>query len=278
MGKPVDTRLSNSQKKSITRTDLILYSAALISIAAGYSITLFPEDKIMQLTAEDGFYENTGAIFFLLTAAIFLFGFLRSKEQDYFLFHNVSKNYSMLTLSIMFFIIFGEEISWGQRILNFDPGNFFMSNNMQRETNIHNLRIFHALDEDQSKKEWWQYFSLNRLFRLFWLIWCIVIPIAEKMSPRIPGLRKAAGIPFVSISFGSMFLVNYAMLKILETSVSTMTEVVEIEECITAVLFFLLALKLVTEKTNDQLPLTAKASTPVLSENFNRERAKPRSD
>ena len=168
MESTVKTRESNSLTNSFTGTDLIIFSAALASMAAGYSVTLFSENKIMDLTAEDGFFENTGAFFFLMTAAIFFLGFLRSKEENHFLFKTVSKNYSMLTLSIMFFIIFGEEISWGQRILNVDPGNFFMSNNMQRETNIHNLRIFHALDEHQSKKEWWQYFSLNRLFRLFW--------------------------------------------------------------------------------------------------------------
>jgi hypothetical protein len=269
-------RQSSYLNKVFPRKNIIWFSAGLFSIAAGYSVALLPKHRIMQLTAEDGVYENTGAFFFLLTAVLFFSGFLKSKEENRFLFQNVRKNYSMLTLAVMFFIIFGEEISWGQRILNFGSGNFFITNNMQQETNIHNLQIFHALDENEVKKEWWQYFSLNKLFRFFWLIWCIIIPVAEKLSPQIRVFRQAAGIPAVSFSFGFLFLINYSVLKILETKVSSMTEVVEIEECITAILFFILAFRLVTEKRNDHFPDAAKERSSILSENAYGERAKPR--
>ncbi len=35
----------------------------------------------------------------------------------------------------------GEEISWGQRILNIESSEFFMKHNVQREINIHNLIV-----------------------------------------------------------------------------------------------------------------------------------------
>jgi hypothetical protein len=39
------------------------------------------------------------------------------------------------------FFGFGEEISWGQRIFSIQSGEFFTNNNMQAETNLHNLEI-----------------------------------------------------------------------------------------------------------------------------------------
>lgn len=256
----------NNFKGGLNKDQIILIAAFLL-ITAGYSSTILPEEKIQKLTNEDGLYENIGAGFFLMTSVVFFMGFLKSVSGSHFLFHRAKKNYSLLILAAMFLVIFGEEISWGQRIFGYRSGNFFISNNMQLETNIHNLKIFHALDERHSKKEWWQYLSLNRLFRLFWIIWCVVIPVLEKVKPRVQDIRQQAGIPAVPVMFGFLFLINYSILKILENNLSSMTEVVEIEECITAVLFFLLACRLVWLERNNDLIDAAKAHPANLSEN-----------
>jgi hypothetical protein len=264
--KPKPSSLMRFNRK-IRNGDIIMITAAFFFIAAGYSTAMLTEEKIMKLTSEDGLFENIGAGFFLITSIMFFSGFIKSTAGSFFLFRRFSRNYTFLLLALMFFIIFGEEISWGQRILSYNPGNFFMSNNMQMETNIHNLKIFHALDENQTRKEWWEYFSLSRLFRLFWFIWCITLPVLEKITPRITSIRQSAGIPAVPVSFGLLFLINYSVLKILENNMSRMTEVVEIEECITAVLFFLLAYRLVSVNRYDHLPDVAKEHLSILPEN-----------
>jgi hypothetical protein len=46
-----------------------------------------------------------------------------------------------ITVALGLFFGFGEEISWGQRIFNIIPGDFFMKKNLQQELNIHNLMI-----------------------------------------------------------------------------------------------------------------------------------------
>lgn len=43
--------------------------------------------------------------------------------------------------ALLFFLGTGEEISWGQRIFGWESGDFFMENNKQFETNLHNLRV-----------------------------------------------------------------------------------------------------------------------------------------
>lgn len=43
--------------------------------------------------------------------------------------------------ALIFFAAAGEEISWGQRIIGWDSGEFFQENNKQFETNLHNMVI-----------------------------------------------------------------------------------------------------------------------------------------
>ena len=50
-------------------------------------------------------------------------------------------NLGIIMFSIIFFFGFGEEISWGQRIFDIETPPFFSENNLQSETNIHNLVI-----------------------------------------------------------------------------------------------------------------------------------------
>ena len=47
-----------------------------------------------------------------------------------------------LFYALLFFLAAGEEISWGQRIIGWESGEFFQENNQQVETNVHNLVVF----------------------------------------------------------------------------------------------------------------------------------------
>ena len=84
---------------------------------------------------EDGIIEYSTAIF-LLSVSIYLINKLLKTVKVI-----SSKNIGIILFSIIFFFGFGEEISWGQRIFNIETPNFFIENNLQSETNIHNLMI-----------------------------------------------------------------------------------------------------------------------------------------
>ncbi len=43
--------------------------------------------------------------------------------------------------ALVFFLGAGEEVSWGQRIFGWESGEFFLENNHQDETNLHNLVV-----------------------------------------------------------------------------------------------------------------------------------------
>lgn len=84
---------------------------------------------------EDGIIEYSTAIF-LLSVSLYLINKLLKTVKVI-----SSKNIGIILFSIIFFFGFGEEISWGQRIFNIETPDFFIENNLQSETNIHNLMI-----------------------------------------------------------------------------------------------------------------------------------------
>ena len=84
---------------------------------------------------EDGIIEYSTAIF-LLSVSIYLINKLLKTVKVI-----STKNTGIVLFSIIFFFGFGEEISWGQRIFNIETPQFFVENNLQSETNIHNLMI-----------------------------------------------------------------------------------------------------------------------------------------
>ncbi len=89
------------------------------------------------LVKEDGLIENITA-FILLLSSIFLFIRLikvgHSKSTKWIIFN--------IFLIAGLFFGFGEEISWGQRIFSIESNDFFTGNNLQGETNLHNLQLF----------------------------------------------------------------------------------------------------------------------------------------
>ena len=85
------------------------------------------------LIKEDGIIEYSTA-FFLLFSSIYLIYVFNNNNNN-------QNNFGLLLFSIAFFFGFGEEISWGQRIFDIESPFFFSENNLQNETNIHNLMI-----------------------------------------------------------------------------------------------------------------------------------------
>ena len=88
------------------------------------------------LVKEDGLVENITALTLLLSSLYLLINTLSQ-------FQNKNRGWIVvrLLLTAGLFFGFGEEISWGQRVLSIDSGVFFNENNLQNETNFHNLEI-----------------------------------------------------------------------------------------------------------------------------------------
>jgi len=93
------------------------------------------ENYFKFLIVEDGIYENLTALFLLFCSGLFFYYLFTKKNKVKY------QTTYFLIMALLLFFGFGEEISWGQRIFNIETNEYFLNNNLQKETNLHNLQI-----------------------------------------------------------------------------------------------------------------------------------------
>lgn len=227
------------------------YSYAFVSwvfVILAYSGFMFIEDdKKILLTNEDGFFETAGALFFLLAGICFLISFfIKKSPQKRFLFKQ-KRNIFFLLLGILFLFGFFEEISWGQRLLNIQTPLILEEINMQEEINFHNLSFFEGTTEEGTKKNFFLLFlSFDRLFSVFWLLFCFLIPILFQYNNQAKSFLQNIYLPIIPISIGILFLANYFFSKLLKLLLHDQfiinDALVEVKESLFAFLFFVVSI------------------------------------
>ncbi len=218
-----------------------IISAGLLFLS--YSIFFFvADDNILILAGEDGIFETAGAIFFLISAILFLVIFFKNRNNDG---QFILKNIFYLLLGCAFLLAFLEEISWGQRIFNLTTPEFLQEINAQEEINIHNIDIFHSSTEDGTRKTGLAlWLNLDRLFSLFWFIYCCLLPLLYKFHYQTKKTLDRIYLPIVPIFMGLFFILNYLLSKMIEFQVNTLLHdsIVEIKESNIAFLFFVVSI------------------------------------
>lgn len=93
--------------------------------------------------------------------------------------------------ALLFFMGAGEEVSWGQRIFGWESGEFFLENNHQDETNLHNLVVG---DLHLAKTVFGS--GLTAVILLYLVALPLLYPrvgliqrLADKFAIPVPGLR-----------------------------------------------------------------------------------------
>jgi len=176
----------------------LIFPFIAIYLIFSYSIYFLDIDTRTRLTEEDGLFESLGAGYFFIGAGIFfLLAFYFYPRAQNRRTASISR-YFYTFLGVFLLLCFLEEISWGQRIFMVKTPVFFKAYNLQKETNIHNLI-------------WWRRELVNppSLFIIFSLIFCVAIPIANKISPAVRSLVEKVGLPLVPIPLALLFFINY---------------------------------------------------------------------
>ncbi len=124
------------QKFDLTTVDLFVYLLVLLLVAYSLLTLAFANDLLAALVAEDGLAENLTALFLFAASFVNVY-----RTKQYFKLKKYVWAATRAFLALAFFFAAGEELSWGQRIFNIEPGEFFQQNNLQGETNLHNLMI-----------------------------------------------------------------------------------------------------------------------------------------
>ena len=134
----INHRLAESVKKAPLSARILMIVIPIVILIFVAIQTLWPEFAILLVRKDSWpFYRNAifAKVAFQLTAAIFFV----------ILIHNFIKKKQALAAIFAGLVIFvlivmaGEELSWGQRIIHWSTPDFFIKNNSQHETNLHNL-------------------------------------------------------------------------------------------------------------------------------------------
>ncbi len=110
-----------------------LYTFAFAHIFMGIVFSFLHPELYYAYTAEDSYIEYFTAFTLLATSLVCL-----CKAS----FTNISLSRMFYyAAAVLFFLGFGEEISWGQRIFGFETPAQLEEINAQKETNLHNIHL-----------------------------------------------------------------------------------------------------------------------------------------
>lgn len=134
--------LVHAGKEFFSQYGKYTYFLAIVWIIVGASILYLSRPfEFRTYTAEDGFIEYATG-FGYLVAAVLIFRMHRFKKN-----FGAQKWQQLLFFAVCilgaigFFLVAGEELSWGHRLFHLAAPEFILANNRQQEINIHNLDI-----------------------------------------------------------------------------------------------------------------------------------------
>ncbi len=181
----------------------IFYAILVLGLALGL-ITSFaaPDLYVGTLAAEDGPFEWATAAFLFLGAVICAMRVRLPRKTRLFAV------ISALGALVLFFGA-GEEISWGQRVFGWDSGEFWVENNDQAETNLHNLVVGDV--------------KINKLLfgvtlTLAFLLYFAVLPILHHRSDAVAGWAGRWGVPVPRAGHGAAFIAALLVMTLIPTS------------------------------------------------------------
>ena len=207
---------------------------------------LLSPEPLIRLGKENGLFENIGGGAFLVSAVLFLLAFAQSANDSRFFGMATRRNIYLLLLALLMIVCFGEEISWGQAIRHWQTPTWLAQENAQSETNLHNLWAFHAKNPDGSRKSFrGLLLNANRLFALFWLVYCVLVPLLAKISVPARRFLHFAGVPIPPLAVGGLFLATYAAfhgaIAFLDLDIEIVSSLEELKEAGYAVAYGILA-------------------------------------
>ena len=193
-------------------------AALALAIGSSYLVLLaIDAETVDRFGWEDGPIESAGALFFLVASAGFLAASIRTIRQSRQAGKvEVWSSVVFALLALLMFVCFGEELSWGQRIFDWQAPPVFTQFNAQNETNLHNIQAVHQWNTDGSEKGFvGKLVNMNRLFSVFWLVSFLVFPLAVRNSDRLRQWAEKLRFPVPPLWTGSLFLGSFLLYKVL---------------------------------------------------------------
>jgi hypothetical protein len=156
-----------------SKTRLAVYAVLIAFGVWSIYLYFFNLPFLTAITREDSVTESLSAVFYLTAAALFFVLWVKLGFRNIF----------VLGYALLFLVVGGEEISWGQRIIGIQTPDSLAEVNVQRELNLHNID------------------GINQHIRIVALAVvlgiAILMPLAERFVPFLRGLITRFAIPVV---------------------------------------------------------------------------------
>ncbi len=186
--------------KELTSTEILGYSFLILLYALGiYFANTDPIYFKSTYAREDGFIEYATA-FMLLFISLLSFSRL-------FKFWSVKPalwKLGILGMALVFLFGAGEEISWGQRIFNIESSQYFIENNAQQETNLHNM----VVGETKINK-----LIFSQILTVVLVIYLIILPLLYRKFKGVKNLVDMFAVPLPRWNHTIAFLVVTGLLS-----------------------------------------------------------------
>ncbi len=184
---------------TLTKTDKIAYCFLILMFGMGIyfaNTNLQYFDEVY--TKEDGFAEYGTAILLFCSSILLAYRFFKLHK-----FKKITWKIGILGMALVFLFGAGEEISWGQRIFNVESSDYFINNNAQGETNLHNI----VVDGKKLNK-----IIFSQLLTIVLVIYLIITPILFRKFEIIKNLANSFAVPIVKWHHTISFLVVTGIL------------------------------------------------------------------
>ncbi|WP_292008338.1 hypothetical protein [Chryseobacterium sp.] len=186
--------------KNLSLFEKIISVILLITVIYAIGVYFTDSSYFDKLVQEDGFYENLTSAFLFFTSFTLLFKFI--KYQKYY---GIWWKVGVLFMALGMFFGGGEEISWGQRIFHVQSSEFFLENNAQQETNLHNMVVG---DVKLNK------LIFSNLMSICFGIYFLVLPVIWNKSEKMKKLIDTFGISVARPVHIVIFLIATALILI----------------------------------------------------------------
>lgn len=177
--------------------------AGIIFLALTYLPLFAEENTLNAFVREDGIFEDLTVIYLFGTFIFFAAALFYFRPSSWLM------KLSYAGLAFLFLFGAGEEISWGERIFDWDDHNFIKGVNVQEELTIHNLKYFQGEESILPV-------SVSQLFTAFVFFFLVAIPLGCKFSSKIERF-VAPRFPVMPLQFGTLAILNYLFQKAMLT-------------------------------------------------------------
>lgn len=198
---------------------VVFYAFVLLLSAYFVYLHITGSPDLTWICREDGPVENSQAVLYFLSAvAFFYLAGRRVPSRGWYLFFGV-----------LFFLMAGEEITWGQRIFGIATPETWAEMNVQKETNLHNLKGIHG--------------HIRALGVTFVGVLCWGMPLLDRYSSYARKFFKRWALPVYPLGAAGVMLLAVLFMAVPRVFYGTISfSMDEVGELWTALSFFLFAL------------------------------------